>query len=45
MKYGKDLFFPKGWRGRAGEPGFPAKKYIWSIIISIYTDKIPQGDV
>jgi hypothetical protein len=25
MKYGKDLFFPKGWRGRAGEPGFPAK--------------------
>jgi len=24
MKYGKDLFFPKGWRGRAGEPGFPA---------------------
>ena len=27
MKYGKDLSFPKGWRGRAGEPGFPAKKY------------------
>jgi hypothetical protein len=26
MKYDKDLSCPKGRRGRAGEPGFPAKK-------------------
>jgi len=28
MKDGKDLSCPKGRRGRAGEPGFPAKKMI-----------------
>jgi len=33
MKYGKDLFFPKGWRGRAGEPGFPAIEYDQNSII------------
>jgi hypothetical protein len=31
MKYDKDLSFPKGWRGRAGEPGFPAKNEIHCI--------------
>jgi len=26
IENGKDTSFPKGGRGRAGEPGFPAKK-------------------
>jgi len=26
MKYDKDLSFPNGRRGRAGEPGFPANE-------------------
>ena len=26
MKNGKEFYYPKGRRGTAGEPGFPAKE-------------------
>jgi len=31
MKYDKDLSCPKGRRGKAGEPGFPAIP-IWNLM-------------